>query len=109
YSVFNLSALMLLAQESQMAGVDLWDYRAPDGASIRAALNYLLPYAEGPKKWTHQNLNGLHPSGLTIPLLRAAEHYHDSAYLRYAEKLENKPTAEVLLLEEHARGTAASR
>jgi len=109
YSVFNLSALMRLARESQLAGVNLWNYRAPNGASIRAALDYLLPYAEGSKKWTHQNLNGLHPGSLTIPLLLAAEHYHDSTYLRDAEKLENKPTAEVLMLEEQARETVASQ
>lgn len=108
YSVFNLSALMLLAQQSQMAGVDLWDYRAPDGASIRAALDYLLPYAEGAKKWTHQNLNGLNADVLTIPAFRAAVHYHDSAYLRDAKKLEKSSTAEVLLLEEQGREMLAS-
>jgi len=109
YSIFNLSALMGLALESQTAGVDLWNYRAPDGASIRAALDYLLPYAEGSKKWTHQNLNGLHPDGLTMPLLRAAVRYHNSAYLRDAKKLDKRPTAEILLIEEHAREILASR
>ena len=33
YSVFNLTALMHLAQEAQIAGADLWTYRAEDGGS----------------------------------------------------------------------------
>jgi Alginate lyase len=109
YSVFNLTALMRLAQEAQVAGVDLWSYRAEDGASLRAALDYLLPYAQGSKKWTYENLNGLESSSLTEPLLRAAASYHSSAYLEDAKKLEKNPTAEILLLEEQARETLAPR
>lgn len=103
YSVFNLSALMDLAQEAQLAGVDLWNYQAADGASIRAALEYLLPYAEGSKKWTHENLNGLQAGSLTIPLLRAAAHYHSPTYLQEAKNLEKASSAETLLLEARAR------
>jgi len=103
YSVFNLTALMHLAQEAQIAGVNLWNYRAEDGSSLRAALNYLLPYARGSKKWTYRNLNGLESDSLTTPLLIAAAHYHSPSYLEMAKKLEQTPTAEVLLLEKHAR------
>lgn len=99
YSVFNLLALEKLAEEDRMAGVDLWSYRAKDGASIRAALDFLLPYAEGEKKWTHEALNGVEPDSLTEPLLLAALNYHDPAYLRDAEKLEKHPDAELLLLQ----------
>ena len=109
YSVFNLTALMRLAQEAQIAGADLWTYRAEDGASLRAALDYLLPYAEGSKKWTYENLNGLESDSLTEPLLLAALNYRNADYLADAEKLEKKRTAEILLLDKEIGETLASR
>jgi hypothetical protein len=109
YSVFNLTALMRLAQEARLAGVDLWSYRADDGASLRGALDYLLPYAEGSKKWTSESLNGIESDSLAEPLLRAALNDHSPAYLQDAKKVEKTPSAEVLLLEEQARETLASR
>ncbi len=108
YSVFNLLALMRLAQEAQFVGVDLWSYRADDGASLRGALDYLLPYAEGSKKWTHESLNGIESDSLAEPLLRAALNDHSPAYLQAAKKLDKSPSAEVLLLEEQAREALAS-
>lgn len=103
YSVFNLMALMRLAQEGQRVGVDLWDYRAPDGASIRAALNFLLPYAMGEKQWPYRSLNGVESGALAEPLLLAAIDYHSSDYLNDAEKLEKHPAPDVLLLQQDAQ------
>lgn len=88
YSVFNLSALMQLAMEGEHTDVDLWNYRAPDGGSIRAALNFLLPYALG-KHWPYQAIHGVHAGAMVQPLLMAAIAYRSTAYLRDAEKLEH--------------------
>lgn len=108
YSVFNLTALMRLAQEGQRVGVDLWNYRAPNGGSIRAALNFLLPYALGEKPWPYQSLNGVESGSLTGPLLLAAIHYHNSDDLQDAEKIEKHPTLEVLLLQRDAEDALAA-
>ena len=102
YSAFNLDALAHLAREASLAGVDLWSYRAPDGASIRAALNDLVPYATGAKKWTHTAINGVDGNELTDPLLYAALGYHDPAYLKDAEQMEKSPGADILLLQQDA-------
>jgi hypothetical protein len=102
YSVFNLTALEQLAEEDRLTGVNLWTYKAQNGASIRAALDYLLPYAEGEKKWTHEALNGVDPNSLTDPLLLAAMNYHDAGYLEDAKKVEKNPDAETLLLQAQA-------
>jgi hypothetical protein len=102
YSVFNLDALCRLAEESRFAGVDLWSYRSPDGGSIRAALDFLLPYGQGEKKWTYKALNGVEGDSLTEPLLLAAINYHSTAYLVAAKKLEKKPGAETMLLQAEA-------
>ncbi len=102
YSVFNLTALEWLAVEAREAGVNLWSYRAPDSASIRLDLEYLLPYAEGTKVWTYKAINGVDGGSVAEPLLLAAVNYHDPAYLQEAEKLEKHPGAETLLLEKQA-------
>jgi hypothetical protein len=109
YSVFNLDALERLAEEARLAGVDLWSYRAEDGASIRAALDYLLPYGEGEKKWTYQALNGVDGGSLAEPLLLASMGYHDAAYLAAAKKLEKHADAEMLLLQAEAEQRVAAR
>jgi len=108
YSVFNLTALIRLAQEAKAVDVDLWGYRAKDGGSIRAALDYLLPYAEGSKKWTYQSLNGIESGSLTEPLLLAAVNFRSTAYLESAKKLEKKPTAETMLLLQEAQAAVSS-
>jgi Alginate lyase len=98
YSVFNLTALEWLAVEARHAGVDLWSYRSPQGASIRTDLDYLLPYAEGRKQWTHKAINGVDGGSLVVPLLLAAINDHNSSYLAAAQKLENHSGAETMLL-----------
>ena len=54
YSFMNLQGLMLLARLGEKVNVDLWNYQSADGRSIRKALDYVLPYAFGEKKWPLQ-------------------------------------------------------
>jgi hypothetical protein len=71
YSVGNLDGLMLLARLGENVGVDLWHYQTADGRGIRRALDYLIPFAFGEKKWPHQQL-GEWPPQMLNPLLRKA-------------------------------------
>jgi hypothetical protein len=57
----------------------------------------------------HQALNGVEGDSLTEPLLLAAMNYHDTRYLRLAEKLDKKPGAETLLLRAEAKTMLASK
>lgn len=56
YSTFDLVALTRLAQIGRHVGVDLWSYRNPAGASIRDAVDFLLPAATGAAEWTYPEL-----------------------------------------------------
>lgn len=102
YSVFNLDALMRLAQEADHVDVDLWNYRAPGGGSIRGALDYLVPFAMKKKQWKHQAINGVDASLLTEPLLLAAMHYKDADYLKLAEQVEKNQDVQIRLLRAQA-------
>jgi hypothetical protein len=77
YSCGNLDGLMLLARLGENVGVDLWNYKTPDGRSIRKALEFLVPFALG-EKWTYQQLGEWPPQQLYPLMRRASEHYKDA-------------------------------
>jgi hypothetical protein len=87
YSNFNLEALCELATLGDEAGVDLWSFKTADGRSIRAALDFLVPYAAGEKKWDYQQIGGFSAGAMRTALLRAARAYNDPKYAALASKL----------------------
>jgi hypothetical protein len=87
YSVFNLRALMSLADLGERVGVDLWNFQTKDGRSIRHALDFLLPYATGSKKWEYRQITEFTPQELVFPLLKAAMKLRNPDYERAAEKI----------------------
>jgi type 1 glutamine amidotransferase len=93
YSIGNLSGLMSLARIAEKVRIDLWNYQTEDGRSIRAALDYLLPFALENKKWPHEQLGGLSEQSIFSLLRRAAAKYPGERYRRLAAQLP-KPRAE---------------
>jgi len=99
YSIMNLRGLMTLAQLGKPLGVDLWSFKTSDGRSIRKALDFLVPFAAGQKKWEYQQITGFTAAELSSPLLRAAANYHEPRYEELADKLESSNDGvDVLLL-----------
>jgi hypothetical protein len=80
YSVFNLEALMQLAELGRKLEVDLWHYEAPGGGSIRKALDYLAPYADPTRKWPGQQITPVDPSRLLLVLRMGELTYRDPRY-----------------------------
>src|SRR5262249_37422027 len=74
YSIFNLTAMMSMAELSERVGVNLWKYQAADGQSIRTALDYLTPYLDGKRK-------------LAVPLIHAARGLGPDPYQKSMEAL----------------------
>ena len=94
YSVMNLQGLMSLARLGEVVGVDLWNYSTSDGRSIRRALDYLVPFALGDKKWPHQEIGEWPPQAL-FPLLRqAAITYEDPKYAALVLKIRRTSSAD---------------
>lgn len=85
YSLFNLRAEIELADLGRVAGVDLWHYETKDGRSILKAAEYLAPFADPQRKWTHQHIHKENRGELE-PLLRRVA----------VEFPENKTIAEAL-------------
>lgn len=86
YSSMNLYGLFHLAKLGEFAGVDLWHYQTPRGATLQNALDYLLPAALGRQEWTHEQIKPLDPSSL-IPHLAIASRVYDPAYAEKGREL----------------------
>jgi hypothetical protein len=64
YSVFNLKAHARTARLAAGLGIDLWNHTAPNGASLRRAVDFLRPYNQAPGTWPHSQSARLDPGFL---------------------------------------------
>ena len=87
YSLFNLDALFDAASLGANVDLDLWNFETPDKRSIRKALDWLLPFATGEKKWSYGQISALKPENLAPFLRRAAVRYQEVSYERAISKL----------------------
>ena len=76
-----------LADLAACTGVDLWNYSTPDGRSLRAAVDYLAPYAGREEAWPHPELNRAVTIGTYEVLQRAAWAWQDASYAEGAARL----------------------
>jgi hypothetical protein len=100
YTIFNLDALFTLADIAKSAGVDLWNFESKDGRSIRKALDWMLPYVNGEKKWEHEQIDD-EKMEKNYPIFRhAACQFGDEKYFKAADAIapENPEKDRSLLL-----------
>jgi hypothetical protein len=88
YSTFNIQAWFRVATLAQRTGIDLWQYLNPQGASIRTALDWLLPYALGEKTWTYQQIGEYNKNNIYGVLVQAAGVYKEGQYASLASKVQ---------------------
>jgi hypothetical protein len=86
YSVFNLQAFVALATLGERAGVDLWNYRTADGRSIRQAVDFLVPYAAGERRWPFDEI-AFEPGALHPILRRGAVAWKEPRYRAVADRI----------------------
>lgn len=82
YSVMDLDGLTELATVADRQGIDLWNYRSPDGRTLRNAVLYLAPFAFSDRKWPDRQIGAWTPESLFPVLRRAAPHYTDQEFTR---------------------------
>jgi hypothetical protein len=99
YSTFNLEAWFKTAILASHLGVDIWNYKTADGRGLQKALDWLLPYAVGEKKWTYQQIKEYSEvDKLYFLLPEAAKHYQQPSYNDWLLKVNRKGTEIVRLL-----------
>ncbi len=87
YSRYNLDAMFLLGRLGEHVGLDLWNYRSAESGGIRAALDYIAPYADASREWPHGPITDAQRVRL-LPLLRqGCRVYRDPTYLDRIQEL----------------------
>lgn len=87
YSVMNLKGFVGLALLAKNVDIDLWNYKTADGKSIKDAYQWLVPYAEGQKPWTFQQIKAMHPEDfMPLPLIVKAQFDKGSETSRFSGK-----------------------
>jgi hypothetical protein len=89
YSTYNLQALFTLATLGREVGVDLWNYQNKEGAGIRTAFDWLIPYASGKKKWEYRQISPYNKNEMHALLLQAAMVYGNPGYREEAGLQDN--------------------
>ncbi len=92
YSGFNVEALSRVAEAGRLVGVDLWNYRAPSGGSLTAAIDNLGKYLGTGAKWPGQQIDAVTPDLMLIHFRRADYSLHSK---RYEPVLARLPAKEV--------------
>ena len=87
YSGFNIEALSRLAEIGRQIGVDLWHYQAPEGGSLRKAIDNLAKYAATPSAWPGQEISEVGSDELLIHLRRGDVVYGSETYRAILAKL----------------------
>jgi hypothetical protein len=87
YSAFNIEALSRVAEMGRHVGVDLWTYQAPEGGSLRKAIDHVARYLRNPAEWPGQQIDAVTPDAGIIHLRRAYKVYRDPKYLDLLREL----------------------
>ncbi|MBI1317549.1 MAG: hypothetical protein GC168_01185 [Candidatus Hydrogenedens sp.] len=88
YATMNLDAMTRMAELAQGLGIDVWGYETEQGASIEAAIDWLIPYANAPETWPAKQIVPFEPERLA-PALRRYIAAHPDCAERYRETLEH--------------------
>lgn len=83
YSTMNLRGWFEAARLAERTGVDLWHYTTSKGASLRTALDWLIPFAMGEKTWNYRQIEKYN-TGEIYPLLLQAGRQYSTAYFAKA-------------------------
>ncbi len=87
YSAFNIEALSRLAEMGRGLGIDLWHYQAPEGGSLRKAIDHVAQFTIDPSKWPGQQIDKEPLDLLIIHLRRANTVYGGATYAAILGKL----------------------
>lgn len=88
YSIYNTKAFFALAVLANRVGIDLWNYKAENGANLQLALNYVMPYVGNQQNWPHHDYGRDLGKSWCALLSQAACRYKLFAYTKALQKAE---------------------
>jgi hypothetical protein len=96
----NLEAFSTICRIAQVRGAEnLWTVRARGGASIAAALDYLSPYLDDPKKWSKEQAGDIPYDSLDFLAFAGMGFPDKPQYIADFRKLEHPDSAWISLID----------
>ena len=95
YSTMNLRGWFTVATLAEKTGVDLWNYKTSQNVTVRTALDWLMPYALGEKKWEYQQISKYNKDDIYPLLLQAGNAFNEKKYLTASKGLDKSNTNSV--------------
>jgi len=99
YSLFNLDAMVMVAEILSDSEDNLWEFKTSDGKKLKDAVDFMFPYIKDKSSWSFQKdvvyfdqWPVRHPS-----LLFASIAYNEDKYLKTWAKLNPAPTKDEVL------------
>jgi hypothetical protein len=96
YSTYNLLAHACTARAAATLGIDLWNWKSADGRSLRAGLDWLVPYYLKQHEWTHPQIRPFDFTSAAVLLNLAAQSTGDATFVRASEAVEEQPWQRLL-------------
>lgn len=84
YTLYNLEPFTLLAILGDKVGVDLWNYQSSDGASVKKAYDFIVPYILG-KEFPYDDVESMAPNVIDNSEAPFARYLRECAY-KYNEE-----------------------
>lgn len=96
YSTFDLVAYTRLADIGNHVGVDLWNYKGPQGQGINAAVDFIVPAATSTTPWAYPELGFLTYAATDV--IHAAADAGNKAAKAAVSKLQAPPGGDLWVL-----------
>jgi hypothetical protein len=90
YAGFNIEALSRLAEMGRHVGVDLWGYQAPEGGSLRRAIDHVAKHLAEPSTWPGRQIDPIEMELFLIHLRRAGRAIPGADYSAILKQLPAK-------------------
>jgi hypothetical protein len=71
----------------RLVGVDLWGYEAPEGGSLRKALDHVARYLPQPERWPGRQIDAIALDEMIIHLRRGNAAYAGAPYAAVLRQL----------------------
>ena len=94
YSTMNLDAMFNNARLAEHVGIDWWNHRSADGRSLRAALEYIAPYADQEKAWRKKDLIDADRDDILYLVARGVQHWNAPELLELLTRHGGKPSVQ---------------
>ncbi|HWZ35035.1 MAG TPA: alginate lyase family protein [Mucilaginibacter sp.] len=99
YSIFDLDAMSTICQILSTPTNNLWEYKVPDGRSIKIGIEYLYPYIADKNKWpfAHDVMYWNDWPVAQPSLVFGAIAYHNKEWLDTWKRLDHDPKTEEII------------